>query len=204
LKVVVFGATGGTGLEVVKQGLEQGQRVTAFVRDPSKLPIQHAALLIMPGDAMNPSQVEEAIREKDAVISALGVTRQTPLNLCSQGTKNILTAMRKNGVKRIIIESAYGAGDTKKGFYGRTTQILIASRIRDKELMEKTVEESGLDWVISRPVRLTNGPRTGAYRVGVNLPVNALPTISRADVAEWMLKQLSDNAFLHTTTTITY
>jgi hypothetical protein len=112
--------------------------------------------------------------------------------------------MKGSNVNRLIVESAYGAGNTQKGFYGNLLWVVIRGRIQDKVIMEKAVEQSGLDWIIARPVWLTNGPLTGAYRVGFDMPVDMLPKISRADVADWMLKQLVENKFLHTAPTITY
>ena len=153
---------------------------------------------------MNPLDVEAAVKGQDAVVSALGVSGRAPITICSEGTKNIISAMKDDGVKRLIVESAYGTGDTRRGFYGNATWMLIASRIKDKELMEKTVAECGLDWIIARPVYLTNGPRTGSYRVGLDLSVSLWPKISRADVADFMLKQLSDNTYLHKMPTISY
>ena len=204
MRITVFGSTGGSGLEVVAQALQQSHNVTAFARTPSKLTIRNAQLRVVQGNAMNPSDVEAAVKGQDAVVSALGVSGHSPITICSEGMKNIISAMKNNGVKRLIVESAYGAGDTRKGFYGNATGILIASRIKDKELMEKTVAESGLDWIIARPVYLTNGPRTGSYRVGLDLSVSLWPKISRADVADFMLKQLSDNTYLHKMPTISH
>jgi len=203
MRITVFGSTGGSGLEIVGQALQQGHRVTAFARTPSKLVMRNAELGVVRGDAMNPLDVEAAVKGQDAVASALGVSGRAPLTICSEGTKNIISAMKDDGVKRLIVESAYGTGDTRRGFYGNATWMLIASRIKDKELMEKAVQESGLDWVIARPVYLTNGPRTGAYRVGFNLPIGIWPKISRADVADFMLKQLADDTYLHRLPTIT-
>ncbi len=91
----------------------------------------------MQGDAIDASKVEDAVNSHDAVISALGVSRHTPLTICSEATKNIIAAVKKNGVKRIIVESAYGAGNARKGFYGTIVRMLIGSRIKDKEVMEK-------------------------------------------------------------------
>jgi len=188
MNIAVFGATGGTGREVVTQALEQGHRVTAFVRTPSKLGVQNAALHVVQGDAMNPSAVEETVKGQDAVISALGVSRGAPLTICSQGTMNIISAMKYANVRRLVVESAYGTGETKRGLYGNGVWMLIPSRIKDKGVMEKIVSETPLDWVISRPVRLTNGPRTGVYRSGFAISVGLFPKISRADTAEFMLK----------------
>lgn len=143
---------GGTGLEVVKQGLQQGHRITAFVRDSFRLPVRHAELSIAQGDAMSPSQVERAVKCKDVVISSLGVTRHTMVTVCSEGTKNIITAMKRNNVNRLIVESAYGAGNTKKDFYGNLLWVVIRGPIQDKGIMEQAVEQSGLDWIMARPV----------------------------------------------------
>ena len=112
--------------------------------------------------------------------------------------------MKNKNVRRLVVESAYGAGDTKQGFYGNLLWIVIPTRIKDKDVMEKIVSETTLDWVIPRPVHLTNGPRTGTYRSGFVIPVGMCPRISRADTAEFMLKQANDNTYLHGKPTITY
>jgi putative NADH-flavin reductase len=204
MKILIFGATGGTGRAMVEQALEQGHQVTAFVRNPSKLAIKDAKLSVIQGDAMNPSQVEEAVKGQDAVISALGVSRGAPLDICSRGTKNIIEAMKKHSISRLVVESAYGTRETRKGFYAKSLWIMIRDRIQDKELMEKLIEESGLDWIISRPVWLTSGPKRGNYRHGINLSVKFWPTVSRADVADFMIKQLQDKTYLHKMPIVTY
>jgi putative NADH-flavin reductase len=204
MKIVIFGATGGTGKALVGQALAQGHEVTALVRNPTKLTTKHKKLSIVQGDVFHPEQAEKAIAGNDAVLSALGVSRGAQPTVCSEGTRNIISAMKKHGVKRLVIESAYGAGDTRKGFYGRLLWIIIRARIADKERMEQLTQNSNLDWVIVRPVALTNGPRTGKYRVGSDLPVSLWPTISRADTADWMLTQATDNTYVHKILTIAY
>jgi putative NADH-flavin reductase len=181
---------------MVEQTLALGHEVTAFARNPSKLTIKDAKLSVIQGDAMNPKQVEEAVKGQDAVISALGVSRGAPLDICSKGTKNIIEAMKKHSISRLIVESAYGTGETRKGFYAKSLWIMSKDRIKDKELLEKLIEESTLDWTIARPVWLTNGPKTGKYRHGINLSMKFWPTVSRADVADFMLKQLQDKTYL--------
>lgn len=197
MEIIVFGASGRTGKHLVRQGLERGHSVTAFVRDPAKIGITHENLKVFKGDVLNPADVSPAMMDKDAVLAALGFSKGSPETICADGTKNMIAAMTKYGVKRLVVESAYGAGDTRnRDFYARAL-LIIRSRIIDKEEMEKAIEASGLDWVIARPVALTDGGKTGHYRAGMDLNLNFFPRVSRADVADFMLNQIEDDRFLH-------
>jgi putative NADH-flavin reductase len=203
MRIAVFGATGGTGRALVEQGLSNGHNVTAFVRNPQKLSIMHERLSFVKGDVLNPEDVERAVRDQDAVLSVLGPTKHSPANICSAGTKNIMHAMKKHGVRRLIVQSAFGAGDTrKKGLYARLLSMVIPSFMNDKDVMEKAVKESGVEWIIVRPAALTNGPKRGTYRVPDTMPF--IPMISRADVADFILHQLESDEYLHATPAVAY
>ncbi|MDA8324756.1 MAG: SDR family oxidoreductase, partial [Nitrospiraceae bacterium] len=113
--------------------------------------------------------------------------------------------MKKYGVKRLIVESAYGAGNTRnKGFYARVLWLVIRDRIKDKEAMEREIEGSGLEWVLARPVALTEGEKTGSYRAGPDLKLGFFPKVSRADVADFMLSQLKSVKFVHGMPTVSF
>ncbi|MDA8327249.1 MAG: SDR family oxidoreductase [Nitrospiraceae bacterium] len=102
------------------------------------------------------------------------------------------------GGKRLLVESAYGAGSTRnKGFYARVLWLIVKDRIKDKEEMEREIKGSGLEWVIARPVALTDGEKTGSYRAGPDFKLGFFPRVSRADVADFMLSQLESDKFVH-------
>lgn len=199
MKLCIFGSTGGSGRELVKQALEQGYEVVAFARSPEKVSdISHKNLKVVKGDARNLDDVRAAISGCDAVLSALG-SRVGKL-VCEAGTANIVAAMSEKKVKRLIVESAYGAGEPRGGVYATVLRLLIKSRIVDKERMEALLENSNLDWTVVRPSILTNGKKTGSYQYSPQLRFlgvpGVFPKISRADVADFMLRQLKSRAYV--------
>jgi len=202
-KIVIFGATGATGRQLVKQALEQGIEVTAFVRNPAGLDDSHHKLSVRQGDVLNPEDVDRAVRGQQAVLSALGV-KPGRKPVCAQGMMNIIDSMNKHGVSRLVAVSAYGAGDSKRGIYARLLCLLLNSLMRDKDEMERIIKKSNLQWIVVRPTILTNGPKTGTYRVGSDIKARGFPKISRADVADCMLKLINDSNHLNQFLTITY
>ncbi len=205
MDIIVFGATGRTGKELVKQALEQGHNVTAFVRDVLRSPFKHKNLQLYQGNVLNPAQVNLAVKGHEAVLSALGNSAGSKnKTICSEGAENIINAMERHRIKKFVVESAYGVYDTRQKFYSKTLWWVVKSNMQDKERMEMIVASSKIDWVIVRPVALTNKSKTGRYRAGENIKTGFWPTISRADTADFMLKALTDDTYLHKTPTITY
>lgn len=202
-KVIIFGATGQTGIQLVKEALGQNQRVTAFVRNPKKLHITHENLSIVTGDVRNANDVEKAVEGHDAVISALG-TKPFQEPVCATGILNIITAMKKHNVPRLIAESAHGARESNKEISTKILRFLLRSIMKDKDEMENIIENSGLEWIVVRPAMLTNGKKTGSYRVGTNIKAGFFAKISRADVADLMIKSIVDDHHLNQCVTITY
>jgi putative NADH-flavin reductase len=197
MKIAIFGSTGGTGRELVKQGLELGYDVTAFARTPSKLDeFNHENLSIIQGDVFNYSDVEKAIIGQNAVISALGNPTLKVDTTTSEGTRNIIKAM----------QTALGVGDSyeQAGFFFTKIIIptLLKNAIADKEIQEQIIRESDLDWTIVRPGGLLNKPKTSQYRHGLDKLISG--RISRADVAEFMLKQINSDEYLRKTPAICY
>ena len=210
MNILIFGATGGTGRELVKQALAQGHHVTAFARNPSKVTTQHENLSVVQGNVLDYSSVERAVKGKDAVLSALGHKRWLiKTTILSDGTKNIITAMEKQGVKRFVCETSLGVGDSRGrlGLYYTFFVIpfIVYFYFKDKGLQEKYIAQSSLDWVIVRPGMLTNGPRRGVYRHDFDIGSKIFSVrISRADVADFMLKQLTDDTYRRKSVAVAY
>ena len=210
MKLLIIGATGGTGKELVKLALEQGHHVTAFVRNPQKFSLAHDSLKIAQGNVLDYTSVETAARGKDAVLSALGHKRWIiPSRILSEGTSNVLRAMEQHKVKRFVCETSLGVADSwwKLGLYYTlfVTPFIVFFYFLDKARQEKLIKQSSLDWIIVRPGRLTNGKKRGIYRHGLNVG-NALWTvsISRADVADFMLRQLTEDIYLRKSPGVAY
>lgn len=211
MKVLVFGSTGATGKQIVKQALELGHQVTAFARKPSDVIIKHKNLTIVKGDILKYDTVEKAVQSHDAVISALGIRTLKKNSIMSDGTRNIIDAMQKQNVKRFICISSIGVGNSKEqqsGLGFLYNHILIPYMMQnlfgDKEVQEKYTQESKLDWTIVRPAILTNGIKTGEYRTFTYSDKNIKPKISRAVVADFILKQLTDINFINKCVSISY
>jgi uncharacterized protein YbjT (DUF2867 family) len=201
-RLLVVGATGGTGRQVVLQALERGWTVTALARNPAKLDLAHPGLRVLKGDVMDPPSLEEAVRGQDAVISALGHRRYFgPSRILSDGTGNVLRAMEAAGVRRFVGTSSLGLGDSA-GRLGLlytffTIPVVLPFYFWDRARQERRIAASGLDWVIVRPGALNDGEKRGAVRHGPG--VGSLLTtvrVSRADVAAFLLAQATDDAYL--------
>lgn len=200
MKLLILGATGRTGQQLVAQALEQHHEVTAFVRDPSKLKMEHEKLTVVKGDVLDKEVLMKALAGKDAVLSALGCGMSLKSNnLISNAMDILVPAMNATGVKRLIFESGFGVGETFKQA-SLIQKIIFRTFLKDiygdKAGGEEKLRKSGLDWTLLYPAQLTNGPRTGKYTVGEGLKMKGMPKISRADVAECMLQLLADNRFL--------
>ena len=207
MKVLIFGATGTVGRELVTQALEKGHAVTAFARNPSKLDISHPNLEIIEGDVTDSALVDRAVLGHDAVLVALGAGTKGQVR--STGTRNIIQAMQKDGVRRLICLSTLGVGDSRVhlNFYWKYIMfgLLLRAAFADHVSQEEHVTQSGLDWTIVRPAAYTDGERTGNYRHGFPAAEKALKLkISRADVAEFVLAQLDDNSYVHMTPGVSY
>lgn len=198
-KVLIIGATGGTGRQLVSQALERGYEVTALVRNASRLQQQDPRLRVVVGNVLDYASVETAVRGQDAVVSALGHKQFfRPTRILSDGTRNVLRAMEAHSVRRIVCETTLSLGNSA-GRLGLkytlfNTPVILPFYFWDKTRQETVIAASAAEWVIVRPGELTNGPRTGTYRQGNDVgSYIATVKVSRADVAEFMLNQLSDN-----------
>ncbi len=207
MRIIIFGSTGSVGRLLVEQALVQEHKVTAFLRDPSKLTIKHNNLQEMQGDVLSYATLENAVKNQDVVFCALGDGNKGQLR--AQGTKNILLAMQKAGVSRFICQTSLGVGDSRSNlnFFWKHVMfgLLLKKAYQDHETQEKYIMQSPLDWVIVRPAAFTNGPHTGQYRHGFNADDKTITLkISRADVADFMLRQITDNRYIRQTPGLSY
>lgn len=209
MKLVIFGSTGSIGQQIVQQALDQGHQVTAFLRNPAKLNIQHPQLNIFIGDVMNSTLVEEAVMGQEAVICVIGSGNKLSGNVRSQGTQNIIQAMEKLGVKRLICQSTLGTGDSwgNLNFYWKYIMfgLILRKVFADHQIQEQYVRQSNLDWTIIRPSAFIDGNLTGQYRHGFDSSDRELTlTISRPDVADFILKQLRENTYFGKAASLSY
>lgn len=211
LNVLVVGANGGIGKQAVELALKAGHTVTAVLRNPAKLAMTHANLQIVKGDVMYPETFEDHLERKDAIISALGTNAiGKPTILYSEGNKNLLKAMKKKGVLRAFFISASALEISPVlPFYVRLAEKYIVQKILrhmydDLRVMENLIKESDADWTIMRPPRLTDKPATGKYRFAINSFLKNCLSISRADVAHFMINNITNEATYRTTIEIGY
>ncbi|MGX7708968.1 NAD(P)-dependent oxidoreductase [Methylobacterium sp. Gmos1] len=208
-KILVLGATGGTGRLIVAQSLARGYDVTALVRSPGKAKSLPGAKLVV-GDARDPQVLREALRGRDAVVSALG-TPASPfreVTLLSEVTRTLVGAMRDEGVARLVAVTGIGAGDSR-GHGGFAFDMLILPLLlrhvyADKDRQEDIVRQSGLDWVLVRPTVLSNKPGRGAVRALVDLAGFHGGSVAREDVARFVLDQVETDAWIGRTPLITW
>lgn len=207
MKVVIFGATGSVGSHLVEQALGQGHDVTVFVRDSAKLGDARAEVRVVRGDVMDAAAVEGAVAGQDAVLCSLGAGRKGEVR--SAGTLNIVRAMKRAGVQRLVCQTTLGVGDSSGNldFFWKHVMfgLLLRKAFADHELQEDHVMQSGLEWTLVRPGAFADGKRTGAYRHGFPGTEKGISLkISRADVADFMLKQLVDDTYVRATPGLSY
>ncbi|HEU4421360.1 MAG TPA: NAD(P)H-binding protein [Pilimelia sp.] len=206
MKLTIFAATGGIGRQLLAQAAAAGHEVTAVVRNPDALPATRARIVVADLATAGPSVLRAAVDGADAVLSGLGARSRRDAGIARRGTAAIASAMRTCGVRRIVVVSAAPVGtvpspgrpnpprhDPGDGFFMRhlaapTIKAVLREHYADLARMEDVLLDSGLDWTVVRPPRLTNGPMTGKYRTNLGQNVRRGLTISRADVAHLMLR----------------
>lgn len=201
MRIAVFGASGRTGRPLIEQALEAGHTVTAFVRDPARLPDDHERLAVVQGDIADAEAVARAVAGQDAVISVLGQAQDSPRDLLSVSAQNIVAAMQRHGVRRLVTLVGAGVGDPRDEPPPPPARIMIgllkllAPRVlADAERHAATVRESGLDWTIARVPRLSDGPPMGSIQLGYERP--GFTPVSRADAATAILKLVTEGEHL--------
>ena len=204
MKIVIFGANGKTGLLLIEQTLEKGHQVIAYVRNARSIPTEHPNLKIVVGNLNETLKLKDVVTGADACISALGggsLIHRTPALV--EGTKNIVSAMEKAGTKRFVYMSSIGAGESRfmlpQPFRFLIVNLLLRVPLADHNLNEKQISESQLEWTIVRPGGLTDGPVTGDIKFGKDIiRTKGNRSISRANVASFMLQQLNNESLYKT------
>lgn len=209
MRVAIFGASGRTGRPLLDQALAAGHEVRVLVRDPSKLTIGHGRLAVIRGDVLDAEAVDETIAGTDAVLSVLGRTKTSPKDVQTRGTQNIVSAMERRGVRRLVSLTGAGVRDPRDepklvdraitSLLGRLQPDVLEDGVRHAEV----IKWSDLEWVIVRGPRLTEGPKRGGYRVGM-VGKHSGTRISRADLAEFVLDQLSTSTHLRQMPVVSY
>ena len=202
MKLTIFGATGGTGKQLVEQALAAGKQVVAYVRNPSKLNVRHEYLRIVEGELADKMMIEQAVNGVDAVISVLGPRKGSKDKPITQGMQNIIVAMNKYGVRRLIVSSTLSVEDPND-LPEFTAKVLVkivklTMRAAYEEIISvaETVRKSDIDWTILRLTTLNNNPKSGKVRVGYLGRGEVGLRISRADLAQFMLEQVQNSKYL--------
>ncbi|MBB4198219.1 epimerase [Rhodoblastus sphagnicola] len=200
--VLIIGASKGIGLEATRQALQAGHHVRALARSATGITLSDANLEKVQGDALKAADVEAAVAGADVVIQTLGVAVGDlfkPVSLFSDATRVLVAAMAAKGVKRLISVTGFGAGDSRAsiGFLQQLPfKLFLGRAYDDKGVQEGLIKDSGLDWTIARPGILTNGPRTGRYQVLTEPSQWRNGIISRADVADFLVRQIEDRTYV--------
>lgn len=207
--IVIFGASRGVGCCLTEQALAQGYRVTAAVRNPATVTIAHERLRVLPCDVLNPDAVDRAIAGQDVVFCTLGANAKGPISLYSAGAHNIVRGMQAHQVRRLIFLSNFGILNEKaQDLRGAALLFLIKRFIRETLVDHRRALEEirghAPEWVVVRPMPLSNEPWSGKYRIAVNdLPAKGM-RIARADVADFMLRQATSDEYLYKVPAIAY
>lgn len=208
MRLLIFGATGQTGKQLIIQGLQQGHTITVFARNPSALQIKNKRLIIFQGDISKREQVIHAIKKQDAVISVLGNKTSNALwkanTVISDGLKNIIQGMKVNKVKRLLFVTSFGV--SKNVFLPEKLliKIFLKNIFADIPLQENMIKDSGLDYTIVRPARLVNSPKIGKYKEGIDLPIGLFSKIARSDIADFLLRNIENEKVIKKTITLSY
>jgi len=209
MKLVIFGSTAGTGRELLDQALEEGHEVSAFARAPEKIDdLEHPNLRVIQGDVLDWDAVAAAVAGQEAVLCTIGAgAGRTTLR--EDAIRNIVQAMDRAGVQRLICQSSLGVGDSRANLGFFTKHVIVGLFLRhafaDHEGQEAVIKQSSLKWTIVRPPHLLDTPRTRIYRHGFAPTARDIKgKISRADVADFMLKQLTDDSYVQRTPGVSY
>ena len=200
MNIGVIGGTQGVGLETVKQAVTDGHSVTLLARTPAKVTLESGNLTIVQGDALVAADVDKIVPGQDVIINSLGSTANNPDNVCTIGTRNIISSMKRFGIDRLLTVTALGVGDSRDQVpfvFKMIMNTVLRKAYADKETQEQAIRGSGLEWVIVRPGGLTDDAKTGSWTVVKSGEKSPGSRISRADVAAFLLTLLEDETYLY-------
>lgn len=211
MNILIFGASGRTGQQLVLQALAMGHDVTVIVRRPKQFTLNFDRLRVVSGDALDKSSFAMALNGQEAVVSALGITglrnSLRPMTFHADTARNILDQMQAHGVRRFVGITSVGVEHSSANplWYRLTLQWLLRHKYDDMARMEGVIKQSGLQWTIVRPTRLTNGPLTQVYRADASgLVSQGTSSISRPDVADFCLQHLSRSEYFNHVYALSY
>jgi putative NADH-flavin reductase len=196
--VLVLGASGPLGRQVVEQAIARGHAVTAFMRDPAGYEAPNGVSVVQ-GDVLDAASLAQALPGQDAVVWAVGGPntkegRAAVPDTCERGTRHLIEAMKSAGVRRLVAVSVWGVGDSRDRAPLPIRLIVfdrvIRDEIEDKTRQEELLRASDLDWTIVRPPRLNDKPATGTFRQAEELKFKARSELSRSDLAAFMVEEL--------------
>ena len=200
--ISVFGASGKTGLCVVKQALANSYKINALCRNPDAIPFKNNSLKIIKGSLLDKNLVHTTIEGSDAVICVFGPMKPYTDIFCAEATENIISAMSAFGIRRLICQTGALIGKTQvhrslfMRFLMKTYNRKFPESARDRDMQEELIMKSQLDWTIVKPPRLSNGKRKGKYSTGENLKVSAFSSATREDAADFILSQIGSVSFI--------
>ena len=208
MRIIVFGPTGGTGQQLVSQALTAGHEVTAFTRNPKAIKAR-PRLTVAAGDIQAAGAAQSAIVGHDAVLCALGGRPwRRREHVCAKAIRVIAPSMAKLGVRRLVVISTFGAGETRPhvGWLARNLLFgfVLRSEVADKEEMERELSSTDLEWIVVRVGLLTDGPARGVWRTADDGSIRGMGKIARADVAAFMLAQLEHDTWLRRKPVVMY
>lgn len=197
MRIAILGATGGTGREVARLALAEGHEVTVLVRDPARLELASERLRVLTGDALRADDVDAAIKGQDAVFVSLGLSAggsaTEVVTVCTAGIGNVLAAMARHGVDRVVAMSTHGVNDSDDGSpYVRALWQAMGERLRDKQTMEPLIRSSATRWTIVRAPRISPEPPKGPFRAEETIAIYATSSISHANLARFVLDELTE------------
>ncbi|WP_166435879.1 NAD(P)-dependent oxidoreductase [Cellulomonas shaoxiangyii] len=197
-RVVVLGATGATGRLVVSTALRHGHHVTALACRPGSFAPAPGLREVEWRDVRDAATLSTALTGADAVISALGGAARGPTSVCTDAMAVAVPAMRSAGTARLVVVSAHGVAESRdRSPFSLAVWAAVGERMRDKEAMESRVTSAPLRWTVVRPPRLTDASATGTYRTAVDLPVHLWTSVPRADLADFLVREVEDPHHVH-------
>ena len=200
MNVTIFGSTGGTGKELVKQALAAGHHVTVYVRNPAKLSVTHDRLAVVQGNLDEPDKIRAAVDGADVVLSALGPTSNKPGQPLTEGMRHIVNGMEQQNVSRLMVTTGAGVADPNDKpqligrLFGLALRLFAKHVLADSQGMVSIIRNSELNWTIVRAPRLNDKPGTGQIKVGY-AGRGPGTQLSRADFARFMLEQICDDSW---------